>query len=620
MASRAVLSWTASVAWAIAVLRLHLAAATVEPIALHLDNPHYFLWRGKPTVLITSGEHYGAVLNLDFDYVKYLDTLARDGLNLTRTFTGAAYVEPRGAFGIARNTLAPAPGRFICPWARSDQPGYAGGGNRFDLNRWDEAYFNRLRDFVAQASRRGIVVEVNLFCPFYEEAQWLLSPFCTNNNVNGLGKLKRTEVYTLDKSGPLLTVQERFVREMVHALAEFDNVYYELCNEPYFGGVTLAWQRHMAALIQQAQRDRPRKQLISQNIANQSARITDPDPNVSIFNFHYASPPDAVGQNYHLNKVIGDNETGFQGTNDAPYRLEAWDFIVAEGGLFNHLDYSFAVGYEDGTFVYPATQPGGGNPGLRKQLRVLADFINSFNFTRMQPDNSVLAEPLPEGLSARALVEPGRAWAIYCRPGAVGPYSARWTGQIQAPDSGDYTFHTFSNDGVRLWIDGRRLIDNWTEHSETEDTATVALVAGRRYDLKLEYFYNTGQAVMRLCWSRPGQPKQPVPATALWLPDGSGHGLKAEYFGGPQFNRPWTSRTDRQVNFAWGTRPPVAIEQPTALNVLALRLPAGSYRATWLSPITGHSLKTDTFDHAGGVYRLTAPANDGELALRLMRH
>src|SRR5258706_6674835 len=51
------------------------AATSLKPIALHPDNPHYFLWRGKPAVLITSGEHYGAVLNLDFDFVPYLDTL-----------------------------------------------------------------------------------------------------------------------------------------------------------------------------------------------------------------------------------------------------------------------------------------------------------------------------------------------------------------------------------------------------------------------------------------------------------------------------------------------------------------------------------------------------------------
>ena len=101
-------------------------AAPAAPISLHPANPHYFLWRGRPALLITSGEHYGAVLNLDFDYRQYLDTLAADGLNYTRVFSGA-YVEPQGAFKIERNTLAPRPGRFLAPWPRSSQPGYPDG-------------------------------------------------------------------------------------------------------------------------------------------------------------------------------------------------------------------------------------------------------------------------------------------------------------------------------------------------------------------------------------------------------------------------------------------------------------------------------------------------------------
>src|SRR5436190_19947935 len=112
-----------------------VAPAYTAPLALHPENPHYFLFHGKPTVLITSGEHYGAVLNLDFNYVTYLDTLKKDGLNLTRTFTGS-YVEPVGTFHIARNTLAPAAARFISPWARSTTPGYPNGGNKFDLSKW----------------------------------------------------------------------------------------------------------------------------------------------------------------------------------------------------------------------------------------------------------------------------------------------------------------------------------------------------------------------------------------------------------------------------------------------------------------------------------------------------
>src|SRR6185436_14171682 len=115
--------------------------------------------------------------------------------------------------------------------------------------------------------------------------------------------------------------------------------------------------------------------MITQNIANGKKLIEQPHAAVSVFNFHYAHPPDAVAMNFALNKVIGDNETGFKGTGDAHYRMEAWEFLLAGGALYNNLDYSFTVGHEDGTFVYPEKQPGGGNAGFRRQMKVLADFM-----------------------------------------------------------------------------------------------------------------------------------------------------------------------------------------------------------------------------------------------------
>jgi hypothetical protein len=407
--------------------------AAARPIALHPDNPHYFLWRGRPTILITSAEHYGAVINLDFDYRKYLDTLAADGMNYTRLFSGA-YVEPQGAFKIERNTLAPGPGRFIAPWARSSQPGYPNGGNKFDLSRWDDAYFTRLKDFVTSAASRHIVVELSLFCPMYEDVQWTLSPMNSANNVNGVGSVGRNEVYTLDKDPALLAAQEALTRKLVTELNAFDNLFFEIANEPYFGGVTMPWQHRIADVIVETERTLPLKHLIAQNIANRSARIADPanksaqiadpHPAVSIFNFHYASPPETVAMNYGLNKAIGDDETGFRGVSDDVYRMEGWDFIMAGGSLYNNLDYSFAAGYEDGTFQYPPTQPGGGSRALRRQLKILAAFISGFDFLRMVPDigatgttaaTTVITDGVPPGGSARALVERGRAMAIYLR-------------------------------------------------------------------------------------------------------------------------------------------------------------------------------------------------------------
>jgi hypothetical protein len=249
----------------------------------------------------------------------------------------------------------------------------------------------------------------------YEEVQWSLSPMNATNNVNGVGQVARGDVYTIHRSGSLLAVQEALVRKLVTELNAFDNVFYEICNEPYFGGVSLPWQHYIADIIVRTERGLPATHLIAQNIANKSARITEPHPAVSIFNFHYASPPDAVRMNYAVNKVIGDDETGFAGTSDATYRGEAWDFVMAGGGLFNNLDYSFAVGYEDGTFAYPPKQPGGGSAALRRQLRILRDFIAGFDFVRMAPDAGVVVGGVPAGGSARALVARDRAMAIYHR-------------------------------------------------------------------------------------------------------------------------------------------------------------------------------------------------------------
>jgi len=379
-------------------------------LRLHPENPHYFQFRGEPTVLITSGEHYGAVINLDFDYVAYLDELARYGFNHTRLFSGT-YREIPGSFGIQGNTLAPAPGRYAAPWARSDTPGYFDGGNKFDLTRWDEAYFTRLKDFVKSAGQRGIVVEVTLFCTMYGEELWKASPMHAANNVNGVGNVGRYEVYGL-KEEALTDVQVAVTHKIVRELNPFDNVYYEMCNEPYErGGMHPDWQGRVIAAVREVEKTLPNQHLISLNFAHGSAKIAKPHPEVSLYNFH-AAEPEAVTLNYGLGRALGDNETGGSRRDDATYRIQGWEFVLAGGALFSHLDFSFAAMYPRGTLL-DHRGPGGGSPALRRQLQVLKEFIHSVEFVRMKPDNSVIKGGVPEKSRVWALVEPGRAYAIY---------------------------------------------------------------------------------------------------------------------------------------------------------------------------------------------------------------
>ena len=422
-------------ALALLVAPLSAQSPADDTLRLHPDNPHYFLWRGKATALITSAEHYGAVLNRDFDFRKYLDAIAADGLNYTRIFTGS-YVEKPGAFNIARNTLAPAEGRFLEPWARSSTPGYAGGGEKFDLDRWNPEFFARLREFAAEADRRGIVVEATLFCSIYNDTGWSVNPLNPANHVNG-GKLGDWRKLNTLGNGDVLARQEALTRRIVAELNGAANVFYEIQNEPWADNQTMGdainpyvmnvrgfpnaveitaaasveWQARVAAWIADAERALPRKHIVAQNIANFRLAVRESDiaPGVSILNFHYAYP-EAATWNLGLGKLLGYDETGFAGSADATYRGVAWAFVLAGGAIYNNLDYSFSVGREDG--VGPATAaPGGGSAALRRQLGVLSKFVHSFDLAAMSPDFSVVKNS--PGVVTRTLSAPGKAYAIY---------------------------------------------------------------------------------------------------------------------------------------------------------------------------------------------------------------
>ena len=97
-------------------------------------------------------------------------------------------------------------------------------------------------------------------------------------------------------------------------------------------------------------------------------------------------------------------------------------------------------------------------------------------------------------------------------------FSVRWTGQVEAPVTGIYTFVTRSDDGVRLWINGKLLINNWRDHGAAYDQSIpVSLTGGQKYSIQLEYYENNGGAVMQLFWKYPNQAEQIVPQQRLYL-------------------------------------------------------------------------------------------------------
>ncbi len=115
-----------------------------QVFSIHPQNHRCFLFRGQPFKVLTSAEHYGAAMTADFDYDVYLQELRRTDGNMVRVFAFFRALHPSACTGVA-DTLGPHPEAVVSPWLRVPGHGLAADGlDRFDLDRWDPAYFARL--------------------------------------------------------------------------------------------------------------------------------------------------------------------------------------------------------------------------------------------------------------------------------------------------------------------------------------------------------------------------------------------------------------------------------------------------------------------------------------------
>src|SRR4029077_9598346 len=94
-------------------------------------------------------------------------------------------------------------------------------------------------------------------------------------------------------------------------------------------------------------------------------------------------------------------------------------------------------------------------------------------------------------------------------------FSVRWTGTVTPQHSQKFTFYVKSNDGARLWINHKLLIDHWASHTSGEDSGSITLVANKPYDIQLEYWENTGTASAQLKWSSSSVTKGTISSARL---------------------------------------------------------------------------------------------------------
>ncbi|HIE08796.1 MAG TPA: DUF4038 domain-containing protein [Armatimonadetes bacterium] len=415
-------------------------------LTIHPFHPHYFCdAKGDPVVLV--GDYtWGTFSDIDYDYLRMFDTLKAHGLNLARVwlFWGLEQFPP------------PISRRNIVPYLRTG-PGRANDGRpKYDLTRFNPSFFQRLRDMCKAARERGIFLQLVLFDAWAIKHPhlWRLHAFHRDNNINGAdGDPARTGKGTDRRRGfcsmgnpRVLELQKLYIRKVVEATNEFENVYFEVANENYYSP---EWEKHLCQFIHEIERNMPKKHLVMP--------LDLPNHDFGTWKTWNLERLHAKLLHWwgRLPQPLIFDTDGIGCPDDETVRRACWTAILS-GGHVDYLDDSLQPGPEhQGDFT------GSRRRTLRQQLGHLAGFAKEVPLWRMRPR--------PE------LVEVGRAF-VMASGGELAAY---------LPDGGDVFLNLagFKGSSVIRWFDPRS--GKWIKEGRVEGGGTRRLRPPGRGDWAL---------------------------------------------------------------------------------------------------------------------------------------
>jgi hypothetical protein len=424
--------------WAVTALG---SAYAQQAVGIDPDNPRYLWFRNKPLALISASEHYGSVINRPFDYEKYLADASSHKMTMTRTFL--LYRELQSA----RNPSSPCKPEspdYLSPFARTGPGKALDGEPTYDLDQWNPEYFERLHRFLDLASKYGIVVELTVFSNTYSPDVWALNPLRAENNKQHVGTVAWEDYVSL-KDKELVHRQIAYARKIMQETAEYDNIYYEICNEPG-GGVAGhatpadvdAWQDEMARAMHEELQRLGRPHLLSGQQAfrygtpNQfpqdlsfSSKTFDmvnvhPLPNTQ-FDGNVYDMGNFMSRELRLDQVASfcrasfprprpvvldeDNTASMYRdlTGWTIHRKRAWTALLS-GCHYDYIDFSITVGSERGT---EASQK-----AIRSWMEHLSAFMGTFDYMHAKIDGAWIAG-LPKHTTLASMSTDGRDYVTY---------------------------------------------------------------------------------------------------------------------------------------------------------------------------------------------------------------
>jgi hypothetical protein len=269
-------------------------SGTMGPLKVSKENPRYFADRDGNVVYLTGSHTWSNFKDMGkinppspFDYESYLDFLQKYNHNFIRLWTwDLTKYSYDGTFTYAEPF----------PWQRTGTENALDGKPKFDLSKFNESYFERLRSRVIDAGKRNIYVSIMLFEGHglhSSQAPWCWDghPFNASNNVNGIngdpnGDGKGLETQTL-QIPEITRIQDAYVRKVIDTVNDLDNVLYEIVNES--GAYSTEWQYHIINFIHEYEKSKKHPVGMTFQYAPGDMRGT----NANLFN----SPADWISPN-----------------------------------------------------------------------------------------------------------------------------------------------------------------------------------------------------------------------------------------------------------------------------------------------------------------------------------
>ena len=445
-------------------------------LAIHPLNPKYFLFRGKPLVLLAPSEHYGSIVNRRFDFERYLSEAAAAKQTVTRTFL--LYRELQSA----RNPCSPVKPDspdYVAPWPRTGPGSARDGEPKYDLDKWNPEYFARLHKFLSLASKLGIVVELTVFSNTYSDDVWDLNPLRGGNNLQNVGGVKWQE-YLSQRDRKLFERQVAYARKIVQETSRYDNIYYEVCNEPGGGFESEPtpaevddWQNAVANVLREEMRKLNSPHLLAGQNAfsyksdfSQAFDASYSGKMLDIVNVHPLPNLTLKGREYQLGNFMSkelqlaefrdfflmasreakptvsdeDNAASLylDDTGWTIDRKRAWMAVFC-GAHYDFIDFSIQAHMEGGTAE--------SKQKIRKWMKNLSVFIHDIDFIHGAPAQKWILSA-PEHVVSAGLAVHGKDYLAYLadgreirESGAGKPISGKMSIQLPA---GDYRIHFYS--------------------------------------------------------------------------------------------------------------------------------------------------------------------------------